>query len=159
MEARGPGGHFGWVATLCYFETLPSGRCADERDEPWDCPQHYSTEQCFPGFTCSNKTVGGKLVAQCVEAAPVRASVWRPWCGIAYSSDPLFSPGGGQEQKIVQVVLQYSEPHKSHKAAAITTPHHGVQMQQQVEYVRDGIERIAGAVQNVGCLQHHLPQE
>ena len=47
---------------VVYADGSPGHRCADERDKPWDCPQHLQTKACKPLYTC-NQTSG-----QCIHA-------------------------------------------------------------------------------------------
>ena len=49
----------GWCSPgpVIYASGKPGARCADERDEPWDCPQHYATKACPAQYTC-NTTAG-----------------------------------------------------------------------------------------------------
>ena len=49
----------GWCSPgpVIYASGKPGKRCADERDEPWDCPQHYMTKSCPAKYTC-NETAG-----------------------------------------------------------------------------------------------------
>lgn len=47
----------GWCSPggILYANGSTGARCGDERDDPWDCPQHYQTRSCPLEYTC-NKT-------------------------------------------------------------------------------------------------------
>ena len=54
----------GWCSPgpVIYASGKPGKRCADERDSPWDCPQHYMTKSCPAKYTC-NATAGACIHA------------------------------------------------------------------------------------------------
>lgn len=57
----------GWCSPgpIIYRNGSSGARCGDERDLPWNCPQHYSTETCSEGYHCfENNTLVPKCLAQ-----------------------------------------------------------------------------------------------
>eukprot|EP01049_Picozoa_sp_SAG25_P006914 SAG25_NODE_542_length_7058_cov_1.916942_10_plen_464_part_00 len=49
----------GWCSPsgILYANGSTGARCGDERDDPWDCPQHYQTKRCPSEYIC-NATSG-----------------------------------------------------------------------------------------------------
>jgi hypothetical protein len=71
----------GWCSPgpVIYASGKPGKRCADERDEPWDCPQHYMTKSCPAKYTC-NTTAGTCTHAKLGDAKATNQSECAKTC-------------------------------------------------------------------------------
>eukprot|EP01051_Picozoa_sp_SAG22_P023772 SAG22_NODE_6280_length_875_cov_1.471649_2_plen_157_part_01 len=88
----------GWCSpgNVIYSNGSNGTRCGDERDEPWDCPQHYSTESCGvgSGYACNTTTgkcdpkIGASFVCSLARVPPRRRQ--ERWVALAGRA-----PGGG----------------------------------------------------------------
>jgi len=68
-EEDGPGGlgraNCGWCHVDIHYKDGGKGaKCADVRDNPWNCPDQYDTHTCSPGWACDSKS------GTCIMASP-----------------------------------------------------------------------------------------